>query len=123
MSFIMRYIYALNIVVVGISTMSVAGCLSSKYQESSIAALEERKMYVGEKERIAIEEAEETIRSWNGWWIPSFKNERKYPLTINDNVQDVIEERDRKIRQIVDNAIKRAQGTDDHNAQTLEKNR
>ncbi len=118
----MRYRCGISIVAFGIFIMFVTGCLSSKYQESSIAALEEKKMYVGEKERNQIEYSQEAIRNWNGLWFEPFEV-RRYPRTINDNVQDVIEERDRKIRQLVDNAIKRTQSTDDHNGQTLEKRR
>ncbi len=122
MSFITRYIHPVSILAIGICIF-LFGCLSQKHVEDSIAALEERKMYVGEKERQAIDETEEGIRHFNSWWIPSFSGERKYPRTMNDNVHDVTEERDRKIRQLVDNVMKQTRSTDDGNAQPLDKGR
>ncbi len=120
MGFLMRYIRAVTIAAISIFIF-VAGCLSQKHMEESIAAMEDRKMYVGEKERRAIDENEETIRSFNSWWVPSFGFKRKYPRTMNDNVQDVIEERDRKIRSLVDNVMKQAESNEDHKAQPVDK--
>ncbi len=115
----MRCIDVLTVVVLTLS-MPLAGCgllgASFDEKEKKLAPLREMKFRVGERERIEIDNVQRQIMHEGAPAL--FERRRENPRAMSDNVPDAIEERDRTIRQLVDNAIMRAREPGDNSAGT-----
>ncbi len=109
----MRYRQRISIVLL-IIVIYVGGCFppfqSYQEEEKKLIYLREKKFYVGENERRQID----NIIAHPDAWFRFEPDEKNYTRTIYDNVQDAIEYRDRNIKGILDNEIKRVRAFDDN---------